>query len=288
MSTEVFYFSGTGNSLHVARELQKHLPETTLIPILSLSQEEYIEVKGKTVGFIFPQYGSQIPKIVAKTISKIDFQSVQYIFAIATRGGTECVAFKNFDNILKKWGRRLDSYFVITMPSGSDPLVEKYVDNITSERIARLETEMLNKLSRIEKIITAREVNREDDLNGLDLPPPDFMVPFLPLLMLLKPIILPLAKMAESNFNFYYDSKCTGCGMCEMVCLAQKVRMIAGRPVWQEKVKCHGCFACLNYCPEIAVQVKNTWYLKSCTPQNGRYHHPQITARDIAGQKSRI
>ena len=36
MSTEIYYFSGTGNSLHVAKELQKRMPETKLIPILSL------------------------------------------------------------------------------------------------------------------------------------------------------------------------------------------------------------------------------------------------------------
>jgi hypothetical protein len=27
------------------------------------------------------------------------------------------------------------------------------------------------------------------------------------------------------------------------------------------------------------------WYLKSYTDQNGRYHHPEITASDIVGQK---
>ena len=32
---EIYYFSGTGNSLHLARELQKRIPETKLIPITS-------------------------------------------------------------------------------------------------------------------------------------------------------------------------------------------------------------------------------------------------------------
>jgi Pyruvate/2-oxoacid:ferredoxin oxidoreductase delta subunit len=58
------------------------------------------------------------------------------------------------------------------------------------------------------------------------------------------------------------------------------------RPVWEERIDCHGCFACLNYCPEESIQVQSKWYLKSYTEQNGRYHHPAITAKDIAGQKS--
>jgi hypothetical protein len=31
---EIYYFSGTGNSLHVAQEIQKRIPDTTLIPLL--------------------------------------------------------------------------------------------------------------------------------------------------------------------------------------------------------------------------------------------------------------
>jgi NAD-dependent dihydropyrimidine dehydrogenase PreA subunit len=65
----------------------------------------------------------------------------------------------------------------------------------------------------------------------------------------------------------------------------QKIKMVDGRPVWQKEVKCFGCFACLNYCPEQSIQVASTWYLKSRTAENGRYHHPQVTANDIAAQK---
>jgi len=43
MSTEIYYFSGTGNSLHVAKELQKRLPETNLIPIVSLLNKDVIK-----------------------------------------------------------------------------------------------------------------------------------------------------------------------------------------------------------------------------------------------------
>ncbi|HQE93577.1 MAG TPA: hypothetical protein PLH19_12095 [Anaerolineae bacterium] len=42
MSTQIYYFSGTGNSLHVARELEKRLPETSLVPIISVLKDEHI------------------------------------------------------------------------------------------------------------------------------------------------------------------------------------------------------------------------------------------------------
>jgi menaquinone-dependent protoporphyrinogen oxidase len=108
----------------------------------------------------------------------------------------------------------------------------------------------------------------------------------VPLIELVSPLLVPLGKMVETSFDFYYDEKCAACGICEMVCLAEKVLVVDGRPVWQEGVDCHGCFACLNFCPEESIQVESRWYLKSHTDQNGRYHHPEITVQDIAGQKT--
>ena len=61
MSSEVYYFSGTGNSLHVAKELQKRIPQTDLIPITGLLNKEVIKTNGRTVGYCIPDsscYGS--------------------------------------------------------------------------------------------------------------------------------------------------------------------------------------------------------------------------------------
>ena len=62
MSVEIYYFSGTGNSLHIAKELQRRIPDTKLVPILNTGQDQ-ISTNAKTVGFIFPQYASALPKV---------------------------------------------------------------------------------------------------------------------------------------------------------------------------------------------------------------------------------
>lgn len=49
MSPEIYYFSGTGNSLHVAKELQKRIPQTKLISIVSLLKKEVIETSSDCV-----------------------------------------------------------------------------------------------------------------------------------------------------------------------------------------------------------------------------------------------
>jgi Fe-S-cluster-containing hydrogenase component 2 len=66
-----------------------------------------------------------------------------------------------------------------------------------------------------------------------------------------------------------------------MICLAKKIKMVDERPTWQKDVICYGCFACINFCPEQAIQIKSTWYLKSHTDENGRYHHPELSAIDL-------
>jgi NAD-dependent dihydropyrimidine dehydrogenase PreA subunit len=283
MHTEIYYFSGTGNSLHVARELQKRLPGAELVPILSLQGKGSVRATGETVGFVFPHYASSLPKVVHTLIERLDLVSASYLFAIATRGGTKTWAFVEIDEILKEKGRRLDAHFAITMPGGNDALVKGYADRITAERIERLESEMLARLDAIQRIIINRQVSRKEDRG--DMQPPLWLEPFVPFLDALSSHLIRLGKRVESSFDFCYDEECTGCGVCERVCLAERVRMVDDRPVWSDSVRCHGCFACLSFCPKESIQVKSKWYLKSYTEQNGRYHHPEIAAKEIAAQK---
>lgn len=149
MSTEIHYFSGTGNSLHVAQELQKRLPGARLIPIISSVGRESVTASGDTVGLVFPHYASSLPKVVRAFIKKLDLRSASYLFAIAARGGTKTWAFAELDEILKDRGRRLDAHFAITMPGGNDALVKGYAKRITEERIQRLESKMLTRLDAI-------------------------------------------------------------------------------------------------------------------------------------------
>ena len=52
MSTDICTFSGTGNSLHVARELQRRLTNPNLVPIVRLLRQETIETGADTVGLV--------------------------------------------------------------------------------------------------------------------------------------------------------------------------------------------------------------------------------------------
>ncbi len=272
MVTQIYYFSGTGNSWYVAKELKKRIPETELISIVSLLNKEIIEVSGKKVGFVFPIHLSMAPAPVMEFLRKLNLTSVEYIFAVATRAGSQHRAFVDLEKILKKEGKSLDSYFTLNMAS-NDPKFEGW-HQATAEEVAKLGSKVQNNLGSIQKIVLNKGKSREKDT--------DFIIS-VPVFSLLSPLLPTLNKFY--NFEFYSDSKCLGCGTCEKVCLSGKIKIIDEKSVWQDDVQCYFCNACLNYCPQKAVQIKSTRFLRSYTPENGRYHHPEATADDIAGQK---
>jgi formate hydrogenlyase subunit 6/NADH:ubiquinone oxidoreductase subunit I/flavodoxin len=276
-NVELYYFSGTGNSLHVAKELQKRIPETSLIPIVSLLTEDVIETNGETVGFVFPVHGLTIPIPVKMFLKKLNLTSADYVFAVATRGGTKCFALNKIDDLLKKKGKSLGSFFVLNMAS-NQPKFKGYCP-ATTEEMANLESDVQNRLGSIQKVIVNKEKHRVTDTEYIY--PSNYLIE-----------LFALFGMAYVEFDglkdyFYSDLKCVGCGTCEMVCLSRKITMIDKKPVWQKNVKCYLCNACLNYCPEQSVQIKSKWYMKSYTDKNERYPHPYATADDIAGERER-
>ena len=278
-NVEIYYFSGTGNSLHVAKELQKRIPETDLIPIVSLLNKDVIETNGETIGFVFPIYLTAIPVPVKDFIKKLDLKSTKYIFALATRGGSPHRAFIDIEKILKQRGRSLDAYFTLHM--GNNALNP----NPTEEEITELESVVQGRLDSIQRTIMNKEKNREKDTPRKIFSYSTIPLPFASVFLRLIPLLTVLAEHAGLKHFFYSDSKCTGCGTCEKVCLSQKIEMTDKKPVWQENVRCYMCYACINYCPAQSVQLRSTWYMKADTTKMGRYSHPYATADDIAGEK---
>ncbi|MBA7548374.1 hypothetical protein ES705_40828 [subsurface metagenome] len=272
MRIEIYYFSGTGNSLHVAKELQKQIPESQIIPIVSLLDNKYIKTNAETIGFIFPIHYMAIPTPVKFFIKKLKLDSTKYIFAITTRLGSPHTAFTDIDKILKNKGQCLDSHFSLTM-ANNDPKYDYKVP--TNDEIKKFESVVHKNLDVIQKIIKNKEKSREKD-NSITDPVPPILVSIAPFL---NSIFRPIGEFIGFKSHYYADSKCTGCGICEKVCLSKKIKMINKKPVWQKNVKCFYCYACINYCPKESVQIK------SFTEKNGRYPHPYATSDDIAKQK---
>ena len=60
-ATEIYYFSGKGNSLFAARELQKRIPGSELVPVIHLLQQAAIRTGAPDIGFVFPIHFARVP-----------------------------------------------------------------------------------------------------------------------------------------------------------------------------------------------------------------------------------
>lgn len=73
--------------------------------------------------------------------------------------------------------------------------------------------------------------------------------------------------------SFWVDEKCDGCGICKAVCPSGNIDLPGERPVWLHH--CEQCLACIQWCPQEAIQFGKK------TPRYKRYHHPEVTLKDM-------
>ncbi len=280
--TEIFYFSGTGNSLFVAKELAKRIPHSRVRPIISCLGQDAIRTGGDVMGLVFPVHAMAVPTPVKQFLRRADLRSAKYVFAIATRLGLVFEDFGAVDRLLRKQGLRLDARFILTM--GSNDAKSEGYHCPTDAVIATFEADVLRRLDEIAKVVGNRERHRPKDTEfTIGLPYGRLRN------RLFERFIIFLKTLSErtGGVNYYYaDDTCTGCGICERICLSGKIVMTGGRPKWRKEILCHMCYACLNFCPKQAVQIKGIrGVVRSFTPINERYSHPYATVKDIVEQK---
>ena len=70
MRTDIYYFSGTGNSLAIAQNIAEELGDTRLIPIPKAVQNG-LDTTAPQLGLVFPVYVWGLPRMVA------DFEGAQ-------------------------------------------------------------------------------------------------------------------------------------------------------------------------------------------------------------------
>lgn len=93
----IFYFSGTGNSLHVAQELAVTLDDT----LYNMTSSEPLPslTNGESVGFVFPIYAWGLPRVVESFVKQLpNACGERYVYGVFTCG--DDVGYT--DNLLRK------------------------------------------------------------------------------------------------------------------------------------------------------------------------------------------
>ncbi len=283
MSTEIYYFSGTGNSLAVARDIAEKT-NGKLVSIPSVMDKERIAIEADVIGIVFPVYYtglSNIPLIVQNFVMKLENISTKYIFAVCTYGGGFGQTLKILDQLVLSRGGRLAAGFGVQMPQNAfnKPLEnrEKLFNNWKKK-----------KLITITEYVNARNVGRFDT-DGFFIKPVVGILISMMNLSFLRPVFIksiyraadcqnhldiPFAKiMPMIDRSYHADENCTGCGICSKVCPVHNITMADHKPAWQHH--CENCLACINWCPQKAIH----GYAE--LPNLRRYHHPEVKLSDV-------
>lgn len=84
----VFYFTGTGNSLYAAKQLEEHP-----ISIPQVIGKENLAFAADAIGVVAPVYGHEVPPMVKEFLKKAAFQT-EYFYLILTYGNRHGAAVK--------------------------------------------------------------------------------------------------------------------------------------------------------------------------------------------------
>jgi len=258
MKTTIYYFSATGNSLIVARDLAKELGDAEVLPIAKAIKGN-ADTGSDAVGIVFPAYMFGLPLIVVRFLKALKVKPGAYVFAVVTFGGIPGRPLTLAKKIPAGRGMELASGFGVLMPGNYTPLYGA----ISEEKQRSMFDAEKKHVKEIADAVRQRKTGIIEEghiIAGT----------------LLKLLIYEAgaSQIPNADKGFLVTDKCTSCGLCAKVCPVSDIVMTAGRPVWQHH--CEHCMACLQWCPVEAIQYKKS------TVDRKRYHHPAVKAADIS------
>ncbi len=259
MSAEVYCFTGTGNSLVVARDIAERI-DAKLVSIASVMDEESISIDADVVGIVFPAYYMRMPGIVERFVDKLTNLEGKYVFAIVTVGGVAGSVLTRLSEAISEHGGSLAAGFIVRMPAN-------YIHDADALPLFLQRRMFRGWGKRADKIAYAIR-SRQRGLARM----------FNPIMTLLFSGQIDKAYRKgelspDIDQNFWVDGECNGCSVCLRICPVGNIKMVGDRPVWQHH--CEKCLTCIQWCPKEAIQFADA------TTKRKRYHHPDVGLSDL-------
>lgn len=246
----VFYFTGTGNCLYVAKQFSDH-------PI-SIPQElkkAKLEYTADSIGIVVPTYLAEAPKLVMEFLKRAKFHT-DYLYVILTYGNEDGDVAMWFAEQCAKLGHRVE--YVQTML-----MVDNYIPVFDMDQQRAMDKKIPEQLAAIQADVAAKKRwVKEVDKRHRDMHK-------------MVPVMRIFAGPMLDGRHIQATDACIGCGICAKVCPTANIVIKNGKPS-RVKKSCVGCLACVHNCPQKALTQKN-----GDRNPNARYRHEEITLEEI-------
>lgn len=266
VKTAIYYFTGTGNSLKVAKDLAANIEGSELIPMAAYRQEHRVTSAAERVGFVHPLYWYGLPGVVREFVKKIEVAGARYVFAVATCEIPRGVCLQQMASLLAQKGKELAAGFFVPMPNNY--ILGEYRVTPAGER-----REVFRKAAEKVHHIAMAVIAGESHVDAKPMSDADFRL----VEQLSKKHSVWLQGADARDSHFVALRSCDGCGLCALACPVDNIKMENDLPRWLHR--CEQCLACAHHCPQCAIQYAQE------TVGKERYRHPDITVNEIIGQK---
>lgn len=255
----IFYFSGCGNSRHVAETLATQLNDK-LVFIPEAARESHYDYTlnpDERLGFVFPIYSWAPPQLVLDYVQKLNLNGKpEYTYFVCTCGDNCGHTEKVFRKKLREKGLKLNACLSVKMPETYVGMAGFKLD--TEENAQRKITEADATLTRFIPRLANNEQFSEMIVGGFA--------------WLKTYVVNPgFNRSATDDSKYRINEKCISCGKCVKTCPLQNITLENGHPKWLGH--CTMCMACYHHCPTNAIQ-----YGKA-TEGKGQYYLEKIEDR---------
>jgi len=257
MENTIYYFTGTGNSLKIAKDLSEKLDNCNVVSIAkNISKVNTFNPKD-IVGFIFPVFYCGMPKIVKDFMENINLSNTSYVFIIAVYGANlgNAGCINQGKDILKKKNIKLNSAFYV-----------KSVDNFV---IWTWDVPSIEKQNIIHKMIDKKIENIYEIIqNKKDYINKSITEYIGPVIFRYKNFLKTVNNMDNA---FAVGNNCNSCGICAKICPVKNIK-INEKLEWLNN--CQFCLACFHLCPNKTINYGKVTFKRQ------RYKNPYNKMED--------
>lgn len=230
----ILYFTGTGNSLYIARQLADENTEILSIP--QMMKQGRHDFAADEIGIVYPIYGHMPPNMVRNFIKQARLLA-GYKFAVLTFGMLDFNAAEIWDNISRQSGTTFDYINTIVM-------VDNWLPNFNMADQIKMDKHIPEQLAKVKEDLDQQKKWVKPATDAARRAHEGFMY-----FSRLDPDI---GFLMRSEKYFQVTDACIGCGICTEVCPRGNYKLTS------EGVKgegdCDFCFSCIHNCPQHAIQ----------------------------------